>query len=377
MTNELTLRQRVLNTYARKKIDRLVFSPRLYYWYDKNKLYLERKSDKDRPNKMPSYYLGKSQKEIYDFLGASPRYVYETFHFPLIKEEINKESNIDIRSEKGSKEKELITIYKTPIGTMKNISNDGHLTDYPIKSLEDMKIMKYILNHTEFRFHDRNFKKAEAILGERGVPCTFFPRSPYMRLIVEYMGFPRTILFLKKYPSEVENFMNFISEWDDKMYDVLATSPLKVVNFGENIDANLAPPKYFERYLVPYYERRVKQFHQADKFCHIHMDGSLKDLLPYLADLPFDGLEGVTFEPQGDITFNEFRESIGNKILLDGVPSIVFLPQYSMDYVRDYAQKVMELFSPNLILGVSDEMPPNGDMRKIEMIANMVKNFEP
>lgn len=335
------------------------------------------KSDKKGYNKIPSYYLGKSQKEIYDFLGASPRYINETFYFPLINEKIERESNINVRSEKGSKETELITTYKTPIGFIKSISNDGHLTEYPIKSLEDIKIMKYILDHTKFHFYDRNFKKAEAILGDRGVPCTFFPRSPYMRLIIEYMGFSRTILFLKKYPSQVENFMNFISEWDDKMYDILATSPLKIVNFGENIDANLAPPKYFERYLVPYYERRVKQFHQAEKFCHIHMDGSLKDLLPYLSDLPFDGLEALTAEPQGDVTLEELQEAIGNKIFLDGVPSIVFLPQYSTKYVRNYAQRVMETFSPNLILGVSDEMPPNGDMKKLEMIANMTKKFEP
>ncbi|MHA1492361.1 MAG: uroporphyrinogen decarboxylase family protein [Promethearchaeota archaeon] len=377
MKNELTDRQRLLNTFGRKKIDRLVFSPRLYYWYNNNKLYLKPKREKKSPVNIPSNYIGKSQIEIYDYLGASPRYVFETFYIPLFRETIKRESNINIRVKRGEKKTELITFYKTPLGILKKVSNDGHLTEYPIKNLDDIKIMKYILKHTKFEFLHERFKEAEIKLGERGVPCTFFPRSPYMRLIVDYMGFSRTIIFLKRYASQMENFMSFISEWDDQMYELLAKSPLKIVNFGENIDANLSPPRNFEKYLIPYYEKRVKQFHQAGKYCHIHMDGSLKDLLPYLADLPFDGLEALTPQPQGDVTLKELRDAIGNKIFLDGIPSIIFLPQYSFKYIKDFTKRVLEMFSPNLIVGVSDEMPPNGEIRKLELIANIINKFNP
>ncbi len=107
MKNELTDRQRLLNTFGRKKIDRLLFSPRLYYWYFKNKLYLKPKSDKESPVKIPSNYLGKSQIEIYDYLGASPRYVFETFYIPLFRETIKRESNINIRVKRGKKKNRI------------------------------------------------------------------------------------------------------------------------------------------------------------------------------------------------------------------------------------------------------------------------------
>ncbi|MFX1479764.1 MAG: hypothetical protein ACFFCI_16700, partial [Promethearchaeota archaeon] len=100
------------------------------------------------------------------------------------------------------------------------------------------------------------------------------------------------------------------------------------------------------------------------------------DLLPYLEDLPFDGLEALTARPQGDVSLEEIRDSIGNKVLLDGIPSILFLPQYSNNYVSEYARKVLNLFSPNLILGVSDELSPNGDIKKIEMIGDIVRKYE-
>ena len=189
------------------------------------------------------------------------------------------------------------------------------------------------------------------------------------------MGFTKTILFLKRYPSQMENFMMFLEDWDDQMYREISNSPLQIVNFGENLDSNLSPPHYFEKYLIPYYEKRVKQLHRAGKYCHIHIDGSLRDLLPYFEQLPFDGLEALTPKPQGDVNMEEIKDAIGKKILLDGIPSILFLPEYSENYLIEYTQNVLELFSPNLILGVSDELSPNGDIRKIEKISEVVKNF--
>ena len=170
--------------------------------------------------------------------------------------------------------------------------------------------------------------------------------------------------------------MFFLEQQDNKVYDEINNSPVKIINLGENIDANLSPPHYFEKYLIPYYERRVKQIHRAGKYCHIHMDGSLKDLLPYLEHLPFDGYEALTPHPQGDVSLEEIKEAIGNKILLDGIPSVLFLQEYSLDYLKNYFNQVIDLFYPNLILGISDELSPNGDIKKIEYLAEEVKNYE-
>ncbi|MGQ4872665.1 MAG: uroporphyrinogen decarboxylase family protein [Promethearchaeia archaeon] len=377
MENQQTLKEILINTFAGKKIDHLLFSPRLYYWYLGNKLYLRpRKPKKYHARKIPPQYLGKSQLKIYDYLGASPRYSPETLYLPLILIRFKIRKGIFIARKKMPHSNRTITYYKTPLGILRKVSAGGHLIEYPIKNIKDIKIMKYLLKNTKFHFLYANYKIAELRLGNRGIPCTYIPRSPYMKCIVDLIGFSNTIIFLRRYKSEMEDFFQFLELWDDKMYDVLAKSPLKIINFGENIDANLCPPRYFEKYLIPYYEKRVKQLHRAGKYCHIHMDGSLRDLLPYLADLPFDGLEALTPEPQGDVSLEELRDAIGNKIYLDGLPSVLFLPQYRLDYIKKFTLNLLELFSPKLIVGISDEMPPNGDMRKLEIVADIVKNFD-
>jgi hypothetical protein len=286
--------QRILNIFSHKKIDKIVFSPRLYYWYFGNKLYKKKNVKKFLKSDIPNRFLRKSQLEIYDMLGASPRYSEETLYLPLIGTKINPEANIEILTQKGQKMGETITIYKTPKGHLSETSAigggmGGHYTEFPVKTVEDIKIMQYILENTKCRFLEENYNLAKDQMGDRGEVSTYLFSSPYQRLVKTTIGFVRTTILFKRNPYEVQNFIRFLEDWDNQMYNEIAKSPVKIINFGENIDSNLSPPPLFEKYHVPYYKKRVKQLHQVEKYCHIHIDGSFKDLLPYLAELPFDG----------------------------------------------------------------------------------------
>ncbi|NHJ25841.1 MAG: hypothetical protein EAX89_14765 [Candidatus Lokiarchaeota archaeon] len=368
----------ILNIFAGKNIKQIVFSPRIYYWYLGNRLYL-RKRKINNPN-IPSYFLQKTQLEIFDILRASPRYSEETLYLPLLRENIMPKAKIKIIREKGAKPGESVIIYKTPRGILRQVESIGgglgaHITEYPIKTIEDLDIMKYILENTKVEFLERNFEKAEQQFGKRCVVSTYISKSPYQKLVTQFIGFIKLILLLKRFPSKIENFMKFLEQWDNQLYDQISKSSLKIVNFGENLDANLSPPPFFEKYLIPYYEKRVKQLHHSGKYCHVHIDGSLRDFLPYFQYLPFDGLEALTAKPQGDVSLEEIKDSIGDKILLDGIPSILFLKQYSNDYLKDYVRQILDLFSPKLILGISDELSPNGDIRKVEMISEIINKM--
>jgi len=194
--------------------------------------------------------------------------------------------------------------------------------------------------------------------------------------MLDYIGFEDTIYAIHDYPDKVKDFLKVIDETDDQLYEVIASCPAKVINFGENIDSNIDPPTLYDEYLLPYYEKRVTQLHESGKFCHIHMDGSLKSLLPYINKAGFDRIEAATPLPQGDVSLEELKEVMGNTILLDGIPAVLFLPQYSYEELREFTLKALGIFSPNLILGISDELPPNGDIEKVKFVSQIVNNFE-
>jgi len=374
----MNFREMILRTFQRKKTDRIVWQPRIRYWYNGNQV--SKRPDEIRQDelpypKVPHEYRGKTVLQVYDHLRASPRYPGEVLDIGVFRTKTHPEAQIKHTAfdEAG----ERVTITETPVGKLKTRNRGGYPTEYALKTPDDCEIMKYVLQHTEFQFDAEAYERAEKAFGERGIVQSFYSRSPFQRMIVEFMGARNFFIQLHRHQGEMESFMDAIAEWDDGMYEVLVKCPMKILNFGENIDANLASPKFFRKYLIPYYERRVKQLHRVGKFCHIHMDGAMKPLLPLLDELEFDGIEAATPKPQGDVEIDELKEGMGDKILLDGIPAVMFIPVYTEKQVRDFAMKVLETFSPNLILGVSDELPPTADIRLMELVSRLVEDFQP
>jgi hypothetical protein len=62
----------------------------------------------------------------------------------------------------------------------------------------------------------------------------------------------------------------------------------------------------------------------------------------------------------------------GQLICLDLLPAIHFLPSYTTEEVVAFARKVMDMFAPLLILGISDEISQVGEIEKVEAITELV-----
>jgi len=364
----MTFRERIWRTFQRKPVDRVVWQPRIYYWY----------RGRRQAGTMPARYLDNSMLDIYDDLNASPRYPGEVLDIRLFK----MDRDTKVRTRVKQEGENIITVYETPVGNLRQVEREGsagsgsYLMEYPVKCPADMKTMTYILDHTRFRFDREAFQEAERLFGHRGITQAHYSRSPFQRLVISYMGFENTIYALNDYPHETEAFMKAIEAWDDRMYEVILGSPLEILNFGENIDARIASPRLFQKYLIPYYRKRVRQVHAKGKFCHIHMDGALKSLLPLINEAGFDGIEAATPLPQGDVTLEELKEAMGDTILLDGIPAILFLPRYTDEELEAFARRVLELFAPNLILGISDELPPPADIEKVRLVSRLVETYQ-
>jgi len=69
------------------------------------------------------------------------------------------------------------------------------------------------------------------------------------------------------------------------------------------------------------------------------------------------------------------KDAVGEKILLDGIPAIMFLPNYPLKELKNFVKRIMELFYPRLILGASDEVPPPADIERVKIVSEIVDNF--
>ena len=368
-----SFRERIIATFERNKADKIVWQPRLEHWYLVNKV----------KGTLPERYKNKGLMEIYDDLGASVRY-----YFGPSGDETLPETYIKFSYKKGVKAREtkennhVYVTYDTPLGQLKGKRTLGewgtswHYTEFPVKSVSDLKILEYVLKNTVARFDHDFYEEAKDKIGERGIVQFYFGRSPLQNCMLFYMGIENTFYALHDYPGKMKEFLKIAEDSQDQMYEILEKCPASVLNFGENIDSHIDPPPIFTDYLLPYYKRRVGQLHKAGKFCHIHMDGSLKLLLPFVNEAGFDGIEAATPLPQGDVTLEKLKEAMGDTILLDGIPAILFLPEYSYEQLEECTNKILKLFSPNLILGISDEPPPPSDIEKVRFVSQIVERFK-
>ncbi len=366
----------IIDCFNHKSYDRVIWQPRYLYWFNHYVVPANLANYHQFEQYTPREYIGKDILEIAEDIGCSIRYSGE-IGIHLFHESAKPEANIKrrgIKNDDGS----TTEVLETPVGSISQTSKNGYNFDHWVKKIEDLKVVQYWVENTEFRFNQDGYRLAMEIMSpEFGLPTAYYFRSPYMKCVINYIGFEKTVIFLRRNPKEMESFMNALEEWDRKQYqNEICPSPLKWVNFGENIDGNLAPPTYFKKYLMEYYHSRVKMLKNSGKFSFIHIDGSFKTLLPLLSELPMDGIEALTPPPQGDVDLEELYKYTkdSGKILLDLIPATLFMKEFSESRLEQETKKILDLFFPNLILGISDELCM-GDGRRLKTVAKVVQLF--
>jgi hypothetical protein len=361
-SQKLTKRQLNLRVFEGGDVPAVLFQPRMEPWFAWHEEF----------GGLPSRFEGMSLLEVYDELDLSMRYVSYYTGVPDPVRQIYTEK-VEVRHERQP-DGDSLTIIETPHGELvqrnrETVDKTWRTIGFPVKDRADLRKLKWLLGRTSHAFSLENFEQGSHYIGERGEPQFWVPKSPYQALCQVWMKLSDLIYALADAPDEVEEVMDLIDKSYDPLYEqIIASGKVKIVNFGENIHDHLLSPSYFERYLIPWYEKRALQLRRAGIYTHMHLDGYFRSLLKYLSRLPFDGLEALTPLPQGDVSLEEIRDSIGDKVLLDGIPAVYFLPHYPLQKVAECAEKVIELFHPRLVLGISDELPEGVDESGIEKV---------
>jgi hypothetical protein len=357
----MTFREMNLRVFQRKSIPQVFFQPRFEPWYAWHKTF----------NQMPADYEGMSVRQLYDDLHVSMRYVQ---YYTGAPDPVVQKYSPEVKIVEKWEERQATRIYQTPYGDLterlkRTIDEEWRTVEFPAKSVADLKALRWLCERMEYSFWLSSFREGKAYVGDRGEAQFYLPKSPYQALAQVWMKLNHLIYAMADNRAEVEETFKVIDASYDRLYEQIANcGEVKIINFGENIHEALLSPRYFEKYLIPWYQKRSGQLRQAGLFTHVHIDGYFHSLLKYLKDLPFDGLEALTPTPQGDVTLDEMKEYLGDKILLDGIPAVLFMDTYSREDLMACVEKVVACFHPRLVLGVSDEVPEGTGQEAIERV---------
>lgn len=369
----MTLKEMNLRVFRREPIPHVFFQPRFEPWFAWHRQF----------ESLPEQLRGKTLRDAYDLIGASMRTVhYYTGQPDPIKEVFTDEVKISENREGDT----VKVCYDTPHGRLYvthqyTVDKTWRVVEFAAKTVQDLPALRWLMERRVITFDKDAFRQGAEYIGDRGVPQFWVPKSPYLALAQQWMKFEDFIYALADDPQQVEDVMKAIDDSYDQLYEQLTSSGmLQILNFGENVAMAYFSLEYFERYLLPWYEKRSNQLRNAGIHTHIHIDGYFRPLLPYLKSLPFDGLEALTPTPQGDVTIEEIKEHIGEKVLLDGIPAVLFLDHHSREELLECVERLVKLFYPRLVLGISDELPEGGDeesWERLKLIAEWCRNTSP
>ena len=324
---------------------------------------------------LPERYRGMGNLEIYDALRCSIRYAasagierYETREDLVRVEEQHSDYSVSrVRTPLG----EITTVYQ-------DIWEDGRrvnhrIVDYPVKTPQALRVATYLVGRQRFRAHPEVFQAAAHIVGERAEPTLFLSSSGFTDLIKIWCGLVDTFYLLHDHPAEVEAYLEACDRRDDRLLDAALQLPCRIYNLGDHATNEFTPPPILRKYLMPRWQRISDRLHAEGRFVHTHWDGNSRLMLPYLKETRLDGVEALTPEPMGDMTLEQIKAAVGDRlVVLDLIPAIDFLSYRPLREVLDFTRKIIDLFAPRLILGVSDEISEVGEIERIEAITELV-----
>jgi len=233
-------------------------------------------------------------------------------------------------------------------------------TERLIKGPEDYRVVKYMVENTEYVADYFPIEQAMDWLGDEGVVLAGFTHSPMQTLMIDWVGSEggRFFYHYEDHRDEVEELYEALCKSREPMYEVAAASPAPVVLCGDNVDSFLVTPHLFENYFMPVYEQQAKVLHEHGKLMAVHVDGRTDSLKHLIARTSIDIIEAFHPPPMGDLSVSDALAVWPNKAIWVGFPATVYLSgpeatrSYALAFLREAGngeRLAVEMSTENLV----------------------------
>lgn len=101
------------------------------------------------------------------------------------------------------------------------------------------------------------------------------------------------------------------------------------------------PPKYFERFMLPYLTDMVDLIHEYGRMVRIHCHGRIGQVIDMISETGCDATDPCEEPPDGDITLKELKARVGGRMTLFGPMQLKLLENGSPDEVRRETKRMM------------------------------------
>jgi len=313
--------------------------------------------------------------QLHRELGILPYYYYEKFWAA----DPRYDGSIEVIDEKEGSTN--IRRFKTPVGELTEhsvyspVSCSVGITKHFVESERDLDVLLYLLQHR--RLEPANLddwsERSEMWRAYDGLPCIGLPRSGLASLFVEWAGVENATYLIMDCPDKIAEVFRLMEEQESPVIEAVCRLAPPLVHFADNLTSD-SLTSFYDDYMAGTHQRRIERLHAAGIKCAVHLDGTVRGLLPKLVRSGFDAIEALTPKPAGDLKIAEIRDLADSDtvILWGGVPGVMFAPPFTWEQMKAHVQRLIACWGNRpFIMGVADQVPPDGDIDFCRKIAEL------
>lgn len=288
----------------------------------------------------------------------------------------------------------LQTHVQTPAGEVflhlyrsQSMARDGislpFVKSYAIQSVADLEKVAQIFEHLVVVPTPEAYQAFHQRVGDRGIAVARGPvaASPMHLILHELVAMDQFFYLYHDEPEAMHRLTARMEPYFDACLDALVACDAEVVFWGANYDQDLTWPPFFQKEIAPWLKKASDRLHAAGKRVLTHTDGENKKLLPLYPACGFDVAESFCPTPMTKTTLAEMLQGLRPNItVFGGIPSVALLDSAMTDQV--FEQYLDTLFASigagdHLILGVADNVPPDANLARLEVIKQRIIDFGP
>ena len=349
--SDLSAKEQVRKVLGRQQPGRVVYAPNYWQWFTHHRNH----------GLLPAELAGvSSQLELIQFLGLDvfSRNIYcdpTRCWFGGLAEEVWEGVEVEVEERRRTEGRDIITerTFRTRAGTLterlrfvfaeSTLVQEKFLIDDFAAQADAFALL---VQGRKWRFNRALYERSQHAVGDSGLVNAGELYSP-LKLMHLSAGADQAVFILEDHPEQCREIMaaHEAAQLDlvAQMLDARVPSMIAM----DNLDAAFHPPRYVERYSASFYEKASRLCRESGATFFIHACGRQKPLLPIIAALGVDGLEGVAYPPLGNVQLDEAMRLGGDRMIITGGISAVETEGFtSSDQTRRYLEELLKRLRP-------------------------------
>ena len=252
-------------------------------------------------------------------------------------------------------------------------------TERLVKSAADLNAYRYMFENTRYEPDYAFAELRRRQVDEIGVVLCYLPKSPFMQMVALDAGIVVVTEMLADDPGPLTETLSVMRASHDRAAGIALASPAEILMIPENLSSEVVGPRFYEMFMRDCHETWSGRTAAAGKFSCVHLDGTLKGLLRQVCAAGFTFIEAMTPAPVGDLEIERWAEWSGNDrtIFWGGLPGVYFTDMVSDAEFDRHVQSALRVMAsrPRYVLGVADQVPPDGLERRVRRVAELVERY--